>query len=77
MRRPLGASVADYLGSSPAHGGIGWGTGPVTTLGLVLFASLVGYLWWTHADEDVPDALSSGGTARRSAAGRDPARATR
>ncbi|WP_160879770.1 hypothetical protein [Nocardioides flavescens] len=52
LTRPLGASVADYLGSSHAHGGIGCGTGPVTALGLVLFASLVGYLWWTHADED-------------------------
>ena len=52
LTRPLGASVADWLGSSPAHGGIGWGTGPVTALGLGLFAALVGYLWWTHADEE-------------------------
>jgi uncharacterized membrane-anchored protein len=50
LTRPLGASVADWLGKSPAHGGIGWGDGVVFGLGLALFAALVVYLAVTHAD---------------------------
>ena len=30
LTRPLGASVADWLSASRAHGGLGWGAGPVT-----------------------------------------------
>ena len=52
LTRPLGASVADWLGQSPAKGGVGWGVGPVTAVGLVLFAALVAYLCVTHADVD-------------------------
>lgn len=52
LTRPLGASVADGLAVSshadPA--GMGWTTGGVTLLGLVLFALLVGYLAVTHSD---------------------------
>ncbi|MEU0090035.1 hypothetical protein [Kribbella sp. NPDC006257] len=52
LTRPLGASVADWLGK-PAHdGGVGWGTGPVTLVGLLLFAALVAYLALTHSDVD-------------------------
>jgi uncharacterized membrane-anchored protein len=50
LTRPLGASVADWLGKSPAHGGIGWGDGVVFGLGLALFAALVVYLTVTHSD---------------------------
>lgn len=50
LTRPLGASVADWLGKKPAHGGVGWGDGTVTGLGLVLFVGLVAYLQLTHAD---------------------------
>ena len=52
LTRPLGASLADYLASPPAHGGLGWGTGPVTAVGLALFAVLVGYVALTHSDEE-------------------------
>ena len=44
LTRPLGASVADWLGKPPSHGGLGWGDGPVFGLGLALFAALVAYL---------------------------------
>jgi uncharacterized membrane-anchored protein len=50
LTRPLGASVADWLGKAPSNGGLGWGDGPVFGLGLALFAALVGYLTITHGD---------------------------
>ncbi|CAN5627106.1 membrane protein [soil metagenome] len=50
LTRPLGASVADWLGKSQANGGLSWGDGVVTGLGLLLFAGLVTYLTITHAD---------------------------
>ena len=49
LTRPLGASVADWLGKPPAAGR-GWGDGTVTGLGLLLFAALVSYLALTHGD---------------------------
>ncbi len=52
LTRPLGASVADGLAVSPAHGGLGWTTGVVTALGLVAFAALVAYVALTHSDEE-------------------------
>lgn len=51
ITRPLGASVADWLGKAK-HGGLGWGDGPVTGVGLLLFAGLVVYLSRTHSDVD-------------------------
>ncbi|GAA4129083.1 membrane protein [Nocardioides fonticola] len=70
LTRPLGASVADYLAAKPSGGGLGWGTGPVTAIGLVLFAALVAYVAVTGSDaegthhaeplgSDVPDAVRS------------------
>jgi uncharacterized membrane-anchored protein len=50
LTRPLGASVADWLGKAPSTGGLGWGDGTVFGLGLALFAALVAYLAGTHAD---------------------------
>jgi uncharacterized membrane-anchored protein len=50
LTRPLGASVADWLGKPPAGGGVGWGDGTVFGLGLALFAGLVAYLAITHSD---------------------------
>jgi len=50
LTRPLGASVADWLGKPPSQGGIGWGDGVVFGLGLALFALLVLYLTVTHSD---------------------------
>jgi len=50
LTRPLGASVADWLGKSRTAGGLGWGDGTATALGLALFVVLVAYLAFTHAD---------------------------
>ncbi|MBV9832418.1 MAG: hypothetical protein JOZ82_12570 [Marmoricola sp.] len=47
LTRPLGASVADFLGKKS---GLGWGDGTVTVIGLVLFAGLVAYATVTHSD---------------------------
>lgn len=49
LTRPLGASVADELAS---RSGLHWGTGPVTLVGLALFAALVGYVALTHGDTE-------------------------
>ena len=47
LTRPLGASIADWMATK--HG-LGWGTGPVTLVGLILCALLVGYVAVTHSD---------------------------
>lgn len=52
LTRPLGASVADWLGKTHHNGGIGWGDGVVFGLGLLLFGGLVTYLAVTHRDEE-------------------------
>lgn len=52
LTRPLGASVADWMAKGSGEGGLGWGTGPVTAIGLALFAALVAYLHVTHGDVD-------------------------
>ncbi|MGZ0148331.1 COG4705 family protein [Kribbella sp. WER1] len=52
LTRPLGASIADWLGKDSRYGGVGWGIGPVTLVGLLLFAALVAYLAMTHSDVD-------------------------
>ncbi|MFT4264131.1 MAG: hypothetical protein QM572_12165 [Nocardioides sp.] len=52
LTRPLGASIADGLAVS-RHGdpaGLGWTTGLVTAIGLVLFGLLVAYVAITHSD---------------------------
>jgi uncharacterized membrane-anchored protein len=50
LTRPLGASVADWLGKPVADGGLGWGSGPVA-LGLAaLILVFVSYLAITKVD---------------------------
>jgi uncharacterized membrane-anchored protein len=47
--RPLGASFADWMAVLPKHGGLGWGTGPVS-LGLALvILCFVAYLGVTRS----------------------------
>jgi uncharacterized membrane-anchored protein len=48
LTRPLGASIADYLGKGTHLSGLGLGDGTVTVVGLVLIAILVGYLELTQ-----------------------------
>jgi uncharacterized membrane-anchored protein len=52
LTRPLGASVADWLGKPHSAGGLDWGDGTVTGLGLLAFAALVAYLTVTHSDTE-------------------------
>jgi uncharacterized membrane-anchored protein len=49
LTRPLGASVADWLGKSTG-GGLGFGDGLVFVCGMAVFVVLVGYLWVQHFD---------------------------
>jgi uncharacterized membrane-anchored protein len=58
LTRPLGASVADWIASDTNKGGLGYGTGPVTALGLLLFVIGVTYLWLSHSDEEGYHALA-------------------
>ena len=50
VTRPLGASVADWMGKPTSVGGLGWGQGEVS-LGLTfLIIGFVGYLAVTRRD---------------------------
>lgn len=79
LTRPLGASVADWLGKAPSAGGLGWGDGAVTGLGLALFAALVAYLTLTRGDVEGAhathqhDGLSREGQPEPSVSELDPA----
>jgi uncharacterized membrane-anchored protein len=75
ITRPLGASVADWLGKPPAiAGGLGFGDGAVAALGFGVFVALVGYLQVTGHGEQAPSsghavigpAADDGRVARRS-----------
>jgi uncharacterized membrane-anchored protein len=44
LTRPLGASVADWLGKDKKIGGLGLGDGTVAVLAAIVIAGLVGYL---------------------------------
>jgi uncharacterized membrane-anchored protein len=52
LTRPLGASLADWLGKPPSHaGGLGLGDGAVTAAGFVLFVVLVAFIQLTGHGE--------------------------
>jgi len=50
LTRPLGASVADWLGKPVSLGGLGWGDGPVAFVLTGMIAILVTYLAITRRD---------------------------
>jgi uncharacterized membrane-anchored protein len=50
VTRPLGASVADWLGVSARVGGLGWGRGVVSALLTIPILMTVGYMAVTHVD---------------------------
>ena len=61
LTRPLGASVADWLGKPPAEGGLGAGNGLVALVLTVAIAVLVVYLGVTRRDVQPvpqPEAIS-------------------
>ncbi len=50
LTRPLGASIADWLGKSHTSSGLGLGDGTVSVLALAVFVVLVAYLALTRRD---------------------------
>src|SRR5258705_13617103 len=54
LTRPLGASVADWLGKPRSFGGLGWGDGPVAFALIGMIAVLVTYLAITRRDVQGP-----------------------
>ncbi|MGH3411832.1 MAG: COG4705 family protein [Marmoricola sp.] len=74
LTRPLGASVADWLGKPAANGGLAWGDGTVFGLGLVLFAGLVAWLTITHRDREGAHAAARRPAVRGAAGDRDEPR---
>jgi uncharacterized membrane-anchored protein len=50
LTRPLGASVADWLGKPQSNGGLGWGAGWVALALAAMLAGVVGYLAATRSD---------------------------
>lgn len=55
LTRPLGASIADWLGVPQNFGGLGWGRGTVSLSLSVLIVALVGYLAVTGKDRPQPE----------------------
>lgn len=50
LTRPVGASVADWLGKPRDGGGLGWGQGPVAIVLAAVIVCCVSYLALTRAD---------------------------
>jgi uncharacterized membrane-anchored protein len=50
ITRPVGASIADWLGKPSDAGGVGVGSGLVSLVLAIIIACLVGYLAVTHKD---------------------------
>ncbi|TQF04502.1 hypothetical protein E6W39_22565 [Kitasatospora acidiphila] len=48
LTRPLGASLADWLGAPKKHHGLGYGYGPVTAVLTAVIVLVVAYLQATH-----------------------------
>ncbi len=61
VTRPLGASIADWLGK-PAPIGVGFGDAAVALTSLALAAVLVTYLWLSKIDDPNRSALRTSGT---------------
>lgn len=55
MTRPLGASLADWLGKPKSVGGLGWGDGRVALALTFAIIALVAYLAATRKDVQVAD----------------------
>jgi uncharacterized membrane-anchored protein len=64
VTRPLGASIADWLGKPKDVGGLGVGDGVVSVVLAVLIIGLVGYLAVTRKDLQHSNDVSAAQTAR-------------
>lgn len=76
LTRPLGASIADWLGKSHALHGLGYGDGTVTVVAAIAITVLVAYLSRTGADVQRPRSVAAGGEIHLRASGPEHARAT-
>jgi uncharacterized membrane-anchored protein len=64
VTRPLGASIADWLGVSGKAGGLGWGRGVVALILTVPILIAVGYMAVTHIDVAAPGGPDPDGARR-------------
>jgi uncharacterized membrane-anchored protein len=69
LTRPLGASVADWLGVPHRLGGLDWGRANVAMLLAVPIVIAVVYMAISHVDVDRDQGGTGGGTARPAPAG--------
>jgi uncharacterized membrane-anchored protein len=69
VTRPLGASVADWLGKPAHHSGLDFGDGVVSALGLLVFAGLVAHTARARRDIQRPHAWAPGGAQPQPAEG--------
>jgi uncharacterized membrane-anchored protein len=60
ITRPVGASIADWLGKPSDAGGVGVGSGVVSLVLTVLIICMVGYLAVTHGDVQREPEISTG-----------------
>ncbi|MEO9224276.1 MAG: hypothetical protein ABI276_04720 [Acidimicrobiales bacterium] len=60
VTRPLGASIADWLGKATSDGGLGFGAGLVSVVLSIAIAVCVIYLAITRNDVQNPDAVTAG-----------------
>jgi uncharacterized membrane-anchored protein len=65
LTRPLGASVADYVGKAKKVGGLGFGDGRTALLLTAAIVVLVAYLAVTRADVQQPAPFSADGLRER------------
>jgi len=60
VTRPLGASFADWFSKPHPQTGLGFGDGPVSGLGLIVFVGLVAYVTATRQDIQTPAVAAAG-----------------
>lgn len=51
LTRPLGASLADWMGKAKSVGGLGWGDGHVAIILTIIIIGFVSYLAISHRDD--------------------------
>lgn len=59
LTRPLGASLADWLGQSPDLGGVGFGTGRISLVLAILIVGFVAYLTYSSKNNPVVGAVNT------------------
>ncbi len=65
ITRPLGASIADWLGKPQSRSGLGLGDGLVSALGFAVFVALVAYVAIARSDVQQPASVGADAVAAR------------